>query len=355
VTDDHTTPGAGPIRTAVVGYGTGGRVFHAPLISSDGRYTLAAIVTASPQRRARAAADHPGAALLDDVDALLARAGEFDLVVISSPPDTHYAAAQAALEAGLDVVVDKPFVVRAEEGRRLVAYAAERQRRLTVFQNRRFDGDFLTVQRLVREGQLGRVYRFDSRFEWYKPDEPKVWKGHTGPDQGGGILYDLGPHLIDQARQLFGPVAHCYAELARYRGGDGADDEAFLALQHEDGVRSHLWMSSLAPLARPRFVLLGSAGSFTKSGLDIQESQLDAGLSPQDPAYGQEPEERWGRFGVGEQTTLVPTARGTQDAFYSQLAAAILGDGPLPVDPADALAGIDLIETVYAQTPILRR
>ena len=355
MTDDDTASAAGRIRAAVIGYGTGGRVFHAPLISSDDRYTLTAIVTADPERRARAEADHPGVALLGDLDALLARADEFDLVVISSPPDTHYAAAQAALGAGLDVVVDKPFVVRSDEGRRLVAYAEERNRRLTVFQNRRFDGDFLTVQRLVSEGQLGDVYRFDSRFEWFTPNEPKLWKAHAGAERGGGILYDLGPHLIDQACQLFGPVVHSYAELARYRPGDGADDEAFLALQHENGVRSHLWMSSLAPCARPRFVLIGSAGSFVKSGLDVQESQLDAGLSPHDPAYGQEPEERWGRFGTGEDTTLVPTERGSQATFYSRLAAAILEDGPLPVDPADALAGIELIETVYAQTPILRR
>jgi scyllo-inositol 2-dehydrogenase (NADP+) len=342
----------GPIRAAVVGYGTGGRVFHAPLIDSNDRFLLRGIVTGSADRQKQARARYPKTELLNDAHALLERAGEFDLVVVSTPPSTHYSIAYEALRRGLDVVVDKPLVVTASEGRRLIDYAAAHGRRLTVFHNRRLDGDFLTVRRLIAEGRVGEVRRFESRFEWWKPQEPKAWKAHAGAEHGGGILYDLGPHLLDQALQLFGPVDDVHAELARHRGGAGADDEAFVSLRHRGGVRSHLWMSSLAPLARARFTLLGSDAGFTKFDLDVQESQLGSEMSPLDDAYGIEGEDRWGILGVGSDTVRIRSERGRYPDFYSQLAAAILEDASLPVDPADALGVIELIEQIYRDTTL---
>ena len=170
----------------------------------------------------------------------------------TSPSGTHVDLADAALDAGLDVVVDKPFAVTAEEGRALIVKAERLGRRLTVFQNRRWDGDFLTLRELVGAGALGEVRRFESRFEWWQPEPAASWKTEATAREGGGILYDLGTHLIDQAMQLFGPVSDLYVELARRRPESAADDDVFLALEHASGVTSHLWMSAVAPLFGPR-------------------------------------------------------------------------------------------------------
>ncbi|HET9647737.1 MAG TPA: Gfo/Idh/MocA family oxidoreductase [Microlunatus sp.] len=346
--------GDAPIRTAILGYGTGGRVFHGPLIGADPRYQVAAVVARDPGRRGQAAGAHPSARLLDSADEVFADASAYDLVVISTPPASHVQLARAALDHDLAVVVDKPFAIRSDDGRELIERAARRGRPLTVFHNRRWDGDLRTVWRLIGDGLLGTVRTFESRFEWWKPSDPKVWKAHTGPEAGGGILYDLGPHLIDQALRLFGPAVSVSGELARYRAGGGGDDEAFVSVLHESGVRSHLVMCSLAPLERPRFTVIGSTAGFVKYGLDIQESQLSAGLAPTDPAYGVEPESRWGRLGGRSGTEPVPTECGGYPQFYAELAAALTGHGPLPVRPEDAVQVIELIERLYAESEIRR-
>lgn len=339
-----------PIRAGILGYGTGGRVFHGPLLAADPRYAVAAVVTSDPTRAEHARRAHPGVAVLRTAEELFA-AGGLDLVVVTTPPESHYELARTALRHGLAVVVDKPLAVLAEQGRELIADANRRGLLLTVFQNRRYDGDFRTVRRLIAEGALGEIRTFESRFEWWKPSGEKAWKAQAGPDRGGGMLFDLGPHLIDQALQLFGPVAEVHAELARYRNGEGADDEAFVSLRHESGVRSHLAMSSLAPVARPRFTVVGSKTGFVKSGLDVQEGQLAAGLRPGDPEYGREPEARWGRLG----TAPVPTEAGDYAAFYSGLAAALRSGAPPPVRAGDALAAVELIERIHATTEIRHR
>jgi predicted dehydrogenase len=281
-----------------------------------------------------------------------AAADRLDLVVIGSPSGTHAALADAALEAGLDVVVDKPFAVTAEEGRALVAKADRLGRTLTVFQNRRWDGDFRTVRRLVDSGELGEVRRFESRFEWWKPEPPASWKTESSPAEGGGILYDLGTHLIDQAVQLFGPVAELSAEIERRRPGAVADDDVFLALRHETGVRSHLWMNAVAPVFGPRFHVLGSRAGYTSWGLDGQEPALIAGALPSDPGFGETPEARWGVLGVDGASHPVPTERGDYGGFYRRLAEALRHGGPVPVDPADAIAVLELIEQAHAATSV---
>jgi predicted dehydrogenase len=340
------------IRTAVVGFGTGGAVFHAPFVHADAEYRLDVVVTGNPIRAADAARTYPGARVVPTTEELFATAPDLDLLVITSPPDSHVDLAHRALDAGLAVVVDKPLCVTAAEGEALVAHAQRAGQLLTVFHNRRWDGDFLTLQALLAGGALGEVRRFESSFEWWKPEETKAWKADSVPATGGGILYDLGPHLIDQAVQLFGPVEDAYAELTRYRPGDGADDDAFVSLVHTSGIRSHLRMNGLAAQVGRRFAVLGSEGGFTKWGLDPQEATLKGGARPGTPGFGVEPESSWGRLGVDGALEPMPTRPGNYAAFYRELAGALLRGGPVPVDPRDAVAVIALIERIHREFPV---
>lgn len=337
----------GPIRTAIVGFGTSGRVFHAPFLDADPDFTVAVIVTRDAARRAEALRRYPDAQVVDSVEDVWDLADTLELVVIGSPSGTHAGLAADALDAGLDVVVDKPFAVTAAEGRSLIDRAARLGRVLTVFQNRRWDGDFQTVKGLIDEGRLGEVRRFESRFEWFAPNPPTSWKTAAGASEGSGVLHDLGTHLIDQALQLFGPVEDVYAELDRRRGHAAADD-VFLALRHISGVISHLWMNAVAPVLGPRFHVHGTLGGYTSWGLDGQEAALDSGARPSDIGFGDTPEERWGVFGAGTDVVPVPTVRGDYGAFYRMLAASIRTGAPLPVDPRDAVAGLEIIERALA-------
>ncbi|WP_102194396.1 Gfo/Idh/MocA family protein [Microbacterium aurantiacum] len=343
-----------PIRAAVVGFGVSGRVFHSPFLAADRAYSLDLIVTGDPERASEAAKRYPSASVIGSVDEMFDRADDFDLVVIGTPPATHADIATAALEAGLDVVVDKPFTVTSQEGRDLIARAERLGRRLTVFQNRRWDGDFLTIRDLVRTGRLGAVRRFESRFEWHRPEIRASWKAEATAAQGGGILFDLGTHLIDQAVQLFGPIAEASAELAVNRPAGVADDDAFVAVRHASGTISHLSMNSLAAQFGPRFRVLGSESGYTSYGLDGQEAALAAGASPTDDDYGVTPPERWGVLGVEGSLAPLPTLRGDYGAFYRALADSIRSGAPLPVDPADSVAVLELIECLHAETPLRR-
>ncbi|WP_130011241.1 Gfo/Idh/MocA family oxidoreductase [Serinicoccus sediminis] len=340
------------IRTGIIGYGTAGRVFHAPFLGADPAFEVTAVVTGDHDRAAHAATDHPDAQVVPDLDALLERSGDLDLVVVATPPARHAGQAHAALDAGLHVVVDKPLSVTAQQGHELIDHADQAGRVLSVFQNRRWDGDYLTLRRLVEEGALGTVRRFESRFEWWKPEETKAWKAGAPADHGGGILYDLGPHLLDQAVQLFGPVEDSHAELVRYRPGEGADDDAFVALRHTGGVISHLWMNSLAPRLGPRFRVMGSESAYTTSGLDPQEASLKAGSRPTDPGFGQKPRDDWGTLGRTGSESAVATQHGDYAAFYRGLAATLQDGAPPPVDPRDSVAVVELIESLHRRFPV---
>jgi predicted dehydrogenase len=339
-----------PIRVAVVGFGTAGRFFHAPFLAADPAYDLRLIVTGNPERAVAARAAHPGARVVPDPLAVIDRASELDLVVVATPPSTHVELAANAMRAGLDVVVDKPFAPSSAEGRKLIALAGELGRRLTVFQNRRWDADFRTLRRLLAEGRLGAVHAFESRFEWWRPDGLTGWKGDTDVADGGGILFDLGTHLIDQALQLFGPVAEVLADVNRRdsRPGRDSDDDTVVILRHASGTSSRLTMSSVAALPGPRFRVLGSRAGYVKHGLDGQEAALKSGMSPLDPAYGHEPEERWGLVGDHLEATPVAPERGDYAAFYRLLAAALRDGADLPVDPHDAVDVLDVIERAHA-------
>ncbi|GAB2745588.1 Gfo/Idh/MocA family protein [Arthrobacter bambusae] len=342
-------PAPSPIRTAVVGFGVSGKVFHAPLVAADPGYSLDVIVTADPRRASEAARLYPGAQIVPTPEALFALAPDLDLVVLGTPPLTHFDLAAAAIAHGLHVVVDKPFVTTAAHGEELIARASHGGVQLTVFQNRRWDADFLTLQKVLREGGLGEVRSFESRFEWWRPEGFGNWRDSASVSEGGGILHDLGAHLIDQAIQLFGPVEGCYGETANHgQHPAGADTEAFVSLLHTSGVRSRLWMNGMAAQVGPRFHVLGSNAGYTKWGLDSQEEALAAGLPPSDPAYGVDPVATWGVLGTDGDHEPVPAETGAYPRFYAELAAAIRGDRPLPVDPAESLETLKVIERIHA-------
>lgn len=337
-----TTP---PIRVGLVGFGLAGEVFHAPLIAVDPTLALASIVTANEDRAARARDRYPGALVIPNVEELWRRADEHDLVVVATPNRVHVPIALAAFEAGLHVVVDKPLAPSSGDGRRIADAAAERGLVFTVFQNRRLDGDFLTVRRLIDEGSLGPVWRFESRFERWRPErDAEGWRERGAPEEAGGVLFDLGSHLVDQVMQLFGPPRRVYAEIERRRAGAEVDDDAFVALAHADGVRSHLWMSQAAAGYGPRFRVLGVAGAFEKHGLDLQEAQLSQGLVPSDDEYGRDPPELWGRVIAGDEARAVETERGAYPRFYAAVAEAIRGASPPPVGPGEVIAALEVLE-----------
>jgi scyllo-inositol 2-dehydrogenase (NADP+) len=338
-----------PIRTAVVGFGVSGKVFHAPLIAADPAYSLDIIVTADPARAAVASRLYPQARIVPTPEAMFAHSGDLDLVILGTPPLTHFDLASTAMAHGLHVVVDKPFVTASGHGEELVSAAAEAGVQLTVFQNRRWDADFLTLKGLLAEGALGEVRSFESRFEWWRPEGFGNWRDTVSLGEGGGILHDLGAHLIDQAVQLFGPVQESYGETANHGPHpDAADTEAFVSLLHESGVRSRLWMNGMAAQVGPRFHVLGSVAGYTKWGLDHQEPALAAGMSPLDPSYGVEPQDAWGVLGIDGATTTVRPETGAYPRFYAELAAALRGEGALPVNPAESLEVLRLIEKVHA-------
>jgi scyllo-inositol 2-dehydrogenase (NADP+) len=339
-----------PLRTAIIGFGVSGSVFHAPLIQADPSYTLEAIVTSRPERINKARATYPHARILDTPEELFNQidTGELklDLLVLGTPPVNHSKLALAAIKRRLNVVVDKPFVPSSVEGELLIAEAADAGVSLTVFQNRRWDGDFLTLKQLIRDGQIGEVRTFESRFEWWMPEGFKNWRDEAPLTEGGGILHDLGAHLIDQAIQLFGPVADVHGETARHGdpGQSDADQEAFISILHHSGTRSRLWMNGQAARPGPRFHVLGSTAAFTKWGLDGQENALAEGILPTDPQYGVEAPETWGELGTPGESSKVPTERGDYPLFYTQLARSLQTGTPAPVDPHNSVEVLRVIE-----------
>ena len=249
-----------PLRVGVAGYGLSGEVFHCPLIEATSGMEVAVIVTSNEERSARAAARYPDAHVLSDV----ARGWELmDLLVIATPTRSHAELALGAVERDLPVVIDKPLAATLDEAKRVNRAGG----RVTVFQNRRWDGDFMTLRSILDEGSLGQIVRFESRFERFRQEIRDAWRESGDPLDGGGQLADLGAHLIDQAIVLFGPPNNVYAEVDTRRPGAVTDDDVFIALEHDGGIRSHLHMGVLAPMAGPRFRLTGLQGGAAIDGL----------------------------------------------------------------------------------------
>jgi scyllo-inositol 2-dehydrogenase (NADP+) len=226
------------------------------------------------------------------------------------------------------VVVDKPLAASVAEAEQLARAAADAHVVASVFHNRRWDGDFLTLSKLVRDGALGDVVRLESRFERWRPEvDVDKWREGGGPEEAGGVLFDLGPHLIDQALELLGPARSVYGEVRALRPGARVDDDFFLALEHESGARSHLSGTMLAAQPGPRLRALGTEAAYVKHGLDVQEEALRAGGSPRDPGFGEEPAEAWGVLGTEAESRPVPTEPGRYVEFYERMEQAIRAAG----------------------------
>lgn len=326
------------IRVGLIGFGLAGSAFHAPFVEAEPRMRLAAVASSRPDAvRER----FPDVAVAPDAEALLADPA-IDLVVIAAPNPLHAPLARAALDRGKHVVVDKPLVADLAEAQPLIDLARDRGRVLSVFHNRRWDGDFLTVQRVLREGRLGRVMLAEFCWDRFRPAIKQGWREEAGP--GAGLLADLGPHLVDQALRLFGTPDAVAGDLAVQREEAAVDDWFALTL-HYGPARVLLSASTLVADPRPRFALYGTEGSFVKYGIDPQEAHLRAGGSVGDARFGEEPADLGGRLTVraGEPERL-PTERGDWRRFYSGVAAAVLDGAPPPVDAAEALTGLRLIE-----------
>jgi scyllo-inositol 2-dehydrogenase (NADP+) len=331
------------ISVGLVGFGYAGRTFHAPLISSTHGLSLNAIV----QRHGdEASAAYPSAQIFRSVKGMLS-AGEVQLAVIATANPTHFPLADACLKAGCHVVIDKPFAVTLEEARELTATAQKMQRVLSVFQNRRWDGDFLTLRKLIAEHRLGDVTRFESSFDRFRPIvDSASWRQRDEP--GSGVLFDLGPHLIDQALVCFGPPTSLTASIRRERKGAVADDAFDLAFDYASGLRVTLHASMLACSPRPRFSVHGTAGSWVKFQLDPQEAALKRGERPPSAGWGQEPDTAHGILttctGASQNSESVITLAGNYLAYYENVRGAILGKAPLNVTPQQALHVMELLE-----------
>jgi predicted dehydrogenase len=279
--------------------------------------------------------DLPGVTPFDSLSDLAAAGAE--AVAISTPAPTHIELVKAAVDLGLAVVCDKPFALNAASAAGAIKAARKAGVVLTVYQNRRWDSDLLTLRRLIAEDAIGRVTRFESRFERFRP-------GVAPKPAGGGALLDFGSHLVDQALLLFGPVDRVHAEVHPVEGG--LDDDFFLALRHTGGVHCLLWGSSVQGAPGPRFRVTGTTGTYVVGGVDGQEQQLVEGRSPatEGDKWGVEPPERWGKIHRGDLAEPVPSERGRWDTFYPAFAAAVRGEGPVPVDPADAVHALEVLD-----------
>ena len=335
---------ANPIRVGLIGFGLGGASFHAPLIAATKGMTLASVITANPERQAKAQADYPGLHVASAPDWLWRNAAQHDLVVISTPNRSHVPLALAALDAGLPVVVDKPFAATATDARRVLDAGRAKKLPVSAYHIRRWDSECLTLQGLIARGALGKVLRFESRLERWRPEAKGGWKERGAPEEAGGLLYDIGSHLIDQALYLFGPVQAVYAECDIRRAGVEADDDVFVALDHASGVRSHLWASCLAAMPGARMRVMGDRGAFVKLQGDMQEAALRDGARPGAAGWGEEPPERWGVFSDGARQEAVPSLPGAYQNFYAGMVSALRDGAPVPVSAGDIIAGLEIIE-----------
>ncbi|BDI05167.1 oxidoreductase [Sphaerotilus microaerophilus] len=343
---------ARPLRVGLVGWGASSQVFHAPLITTTPGLELVGVVCRRPEVGLAARSVLGEAVQVHAEPQALFERGDVDLVVIPTPNDSHHPLALAALRAGKAVVVDKPFTLDAAQARELIDEAERRQCLLSVFHNRRWDGDLLTARALLRSGRLGRLVHASLHFDRYRPVVPARWREAGGP--GSGLWMDLGPHLLDQALQLFGAPVAIAADLACMRDGAVADDGFHARLRWADGLRADLHASTLAAVPGPRFALHGTLGSWVKQGLDRQEDDLKAGQRP-DPArpadWGQDPSA--GRLVTAADPQAPspatveqpwPNEPGRYPAYYAGIRDALLGLAPNPVPATEALAVMQLLD-----------
>jgi len=340
------SPSQAAIPVALAGYGFAGQVFHAPVLSAVPGLRLAAVASSQP---AKVAADWPGVPVLPDLAAVLAAHPEVRLVVVAAPNAAHFDLAKAALAAGRHVVVDKPFTLDAAQARELVALAERQGVMVSVYQNRRFDADFLTLRRLLEQGHVGRPVYFESHFDRFRPDVRARWREQAVP--GAGLWVDLGAHLVDQALQLFGRPDTLQLDTAALRDGAQVEDYFHAVLRYHQGPRAPLRVvlhaTTLAADPAPRYVLHGTRGSYVKHGVDVQEDLLRGGARPGGAGWGVDPSE--GRLTlIGDagrpEATAVPNLPGDYVRYYAMVRNAILGEAPPPVTPQEAVDLMELLD-----------
>jgi predicted dehydrogenase len=326
------------MRLGLVGFGVGGRYFHAPFIQAAHDVELAGVVTRSPQRRQDLAAEYPGVPVYDSIEQLLA-AG-VDAVTITTPPETRRELVLTAIAAGVHVIADKPFAPTAEGGRELDEAAHEAGVILNVFHNRRWDADIRTLAAVLRRGDLGQLTRVESRFDL---DDPATLD--AGP--AGGLLRDLGSHLVDQILWLLGPVRRIYADLEWIDLPDGRTDAGFtIALTHTSGVRSHLSSTKCNRIQQREWRAYGSAGGYVATGTDVQAQAIFAGLRPAEvgAAWGYEAEPLWGTLTTETGSVRVPSEQGAYQDYYTQFAAALHGEAEFPVPAPQAIQTLAVLD-----------
>jgi len=334
-----------PISVALLGYGLAGRVFHAPLIEATPGLSLDAIVTRDPQRKERALATYPQVTLYDSPEQ--AWAAGHDLAVVATPNVTHLPYSHAALAAGLHVVLDKPIAPTAKDARALAEAAEAADRLLIPFQNRRWDSDFLTASRVAADDGIGNVHRFESRIERMRVVPKPGWRGSTDPADMGGMLYDLGAHLVDQALRLMGPVVSVEATVRSLRGV--SDDDVVLLLRHASEAISVLVASQLGAFDGPRMTLYGTRGGLRVEASDSQESALAAGRTLSGDDWGREPDSsnaRLRQYSPESVVTerLIPLERGAWPAFYTGVEDALHNGAAAPVLIGDVVEDLRVLD-----------
>lgn len=331
------------IGVGVVGFGLAGKVFHAAVVEATPGLAVKCVVQRNGDDAARA---YPQAKCARSVEEMLDNIA-VELAVIATPNYSHFELAKQCLHAQRHVVIDKPFTLTSAEAAELIHLARQKNRLLTVYQNRRWDGDFRTVQQVLAGGELGRLVQFESHYDRFRPEPRRdAWRESGGP--GGGMLYDLGSHVIDQTLMLFGAPQTIVASVRMERENAAADDawDIFLEYQRPHRISALLRCSMTACAAGPRYVLHGTRGSYVKWGIDPQEDQIKAGMRFDDPRYGEEPESAWGELTLceGGERLRVPTLKGDYRGFYENVRDAVLGKAELAVKPEQAWRTMRLIE-----------
>ncbi len=331
------------LKVGLIGFGMAGRVFHAPLINHVEGLQLHTIRETKKENIEIIKERYPQAKIVDSSEAIL-NDTKIDLIVIAVPNKFHYEIAKQSLLAGKHVVVDKPVTVTSAEAQELIKISKEQNKVLSVYQNRRWDSDFLTVQKVIASGKLGRIVEYEAHFDRFRNDiRPDSWKEEGG--QGTGVLYDLGSHLIDQALVLFGNPESVNADIRTQRDNSEIPDYFSLMLEYGD-FKATIKSGMLVKEPLPKYIISGTKGAFVKYGMDVQEKDLnEAVLSLQDPQWGEEPEEIWGVLNtVSEGRTMIKSEKGIYTNYYANVHAAISGKDDLIVKPEQAMNVIKVIE-----------
>ena len=331
------------MRAGIAGYGLAGRVFHAPLLKGCG-YEVASILTSNSERIAQAKSDFPNARIFSELDPFLDSG--LDLVVIASSNVAHLPQTRAALERRIPTVVDKPMGRTVAEVKEMIELSEKNKTLLTTFFNRRWDSDSLTIKKLLITGELGQPFRFDGRFERFRPERNMAsWRENLSPEDGGGLLLDLQSHLISTALDYFGPAQLVSASVRSIRGG--SDDDVTVTLKHDSGVDSYLAASAVSGAPGPRVRLLGSKGALVVNELDPQEDALRAGQIPVGGVWST-PMTSAAAIHRGDEVISVDSVPGNYAAFYTLVKSAIESGSPAPISLADALRVAEIIEEARA-------